>query len=262
MSSIPTEIPDHGLNLPGTLLWEPNSEAAIESDIEKFIGPNRKVGALNIVCIGGHPDDPESGCGGTLAKFAANGHTVHIIYLTRGEAGIKEGVRQTTGEVRSSEALQACQLLKSTALFANQIDGETVADREHCEKFREVLMATKPDIVFTHWPLDTHPDHRNAALLTYDTWQSCSEKFALVYYEVMTGVQTHHFEPNCFIDICTSCEQKRNAIYAHRSQNPDRFYPYHAEMEKQRGQQAGCDRAEAFFVVRERMPKPLLSFSL
>src|SRR5262249_44402788 len=25
---------------------------------------------LNIVCVGAHPDDPESGCGGTLARYA------------------------------------------------------------------------------------------------------------------------------------------------------------------------------------------------
>jgi LmbE family N-acetylglucosaminyl deacetylase len=42
-----------------------------------------------IVCVGGHPDDPESGCGGTLAKFANAGHDVTIIYLTTGEAGIE-----------------------------------------------------------------------------------------------------------------------------------------------------------------------------
>jgi hypothetical protein len=42
---------------------------------------------LSVVCIGGHPDDPESGCGGTLARYAAAGHTVTIVYLTRGERG-------------------------------------------------------------------------------------------------------------------------------------------------------------------------------
>src|SRR6478609_5564597 len=43
---------------------------------------------LRIVCVGGHPDDPESGCGGTLARYASLGHTVAIVYLTRGEAGV------------------------------------------------------------------------------------------------------------------------------------------------------------------------------
>src|SRR5438270_471087 len=43
---------------------------------------------LKAVCVGAHPDDPESGCGGTLARYTAAGHRVTVIYLTRGEAGI------------------------------------------------------------------------------------------------------------------------------------------------------------------------------
>src|SRR5438552_2155959 len=42
---------------------------------------------LTVVCVGGHPDDPESGCGGTLARYAALGHAVTVVYLTRGERG-------------------------------------------------------------------------------------------------------------------------------------------------------------------------------
>src|SRR5712692_10352058 len=47
-----------------------------------------KPGSLSVVCVGAHPDDPESGCGGTLAMYAAQGHRVTVIYLTRGERGI------------------------------------------------------------------------------------------------------------------------------------------------------------------------------
>jgi LmbE family N-acetylglucosaminyl deacetylase len=28
---------------------------------------------LKVVCVGGHPDDPESGCAGTLARHSALG---------------------------------------------------------------------------------------------------------------------------------------------------------------------------------------------
>lgn len=31
---------------------------------------NNKIEKKKIVCVGGHPDDPESGCGGTLAKLS------------------------------------------------------------------------------------------------------------------------------------------------------------------------------------------------
>ena len=41
---------------------------------------NKPSKKMKVVCVGGHPDDPESICGGTLAKFAAAGHDV-TLYL-------------------------------------------------------------------------------------------------------------------------------------------------------------------------------------
>lgn len=218
--------------------------------------------ALNIVCVGAHPDDPETGCGGTLAKLAAQGHHVFIVYLTRGEAGIKHGDCQTTSELRTAEALRASSLLGARAFFANQVDGRTSTEAEPTGEFISLLASLEPDVVFTHWPLDTHRDHRNAAQLAYDAWESSGESFALVYYEVMTGVQTHHFEPNCFVDISSTADLKRSAVFAHVCQNPDRFYPYHAKMEAERGSEAQFSRAEAFVVVREKLPRPCLPFTM
>jgi LmbE family N-acetylglucosaminyl deacetylase len=217
---------------------------------------------LNIVCVGAHPDDPESGCGGTLAKLAADGHRVSIVYLTRGEAGIKNGDCKTTAQLRSAEAVTGAKLLGADAYFADQIDGQTSTEKEAVQGFTNLLASLQPDIVFTHWPLDTHRDHRNAAQLTYEAWESLGESFALVYYEVMTGIQTHHFEPNCFVDISTTSEQKRSAVYAHVCQNPDRFYPYHERMERERASEAQLEKAEAFVVVREKLPKPCLPFTM
>ena len=45
---------------------------------------------LKVVCVGGHPDDPESGCAGTISRYAELGHSVTVIYLTRGERGIRD----------------------------------------------------------------------------------------------------------------------------------------------------------------------------
>lgn len=217
---------------------------------------------LNVVCIGAHPDDPESGCGGTLARLASQGHRVTIVYLTRGEAGLKNADAQTASGLRTAESVRACELLGAQPVFANQIDGQTSTEKERSQQFTALLSALEPDIVFTHWPLDTHRDHRNAAQLAYEAWEAMGESFSLVYYEVMTGVQTHHFEPNCFVDISITAAQKRSAIYAHVCQNPDRFYPYHETMERERGSEARLARAEAFVVVRERLPKPCVPFEM
>ena len=45
---------------------------------------------LKVLVAGGHPDDPESGCAGTIARYTDLGHEVVVVYLTRGEAGIKD----------------------------------------------------------------------------------------------------------------------------------------------------------------------------
>src|SRR4051794_41959947 len=42
-----------------------------------------------VVVVGGHPDDPESGCGGAMARLADSGPEVVALYLTRGGAGVK-----------------------------------------------------------------------------------------------------------------------------------------------------------------------------
>jgi LmbE family N-acetylglucosaminyl deacetylase len=231
-------------------------------NLTQYLRADAACRPLNIVAVGAHPDDPETGCGGTLAKLAAEGHRVSIIYLTRGEAGIRNGDLKSTSALRSAEALNGSALLGARAYFADQMDGQTTTDAPASQQFTSLLASLEPDVVFTHWPLDTHRDHRNAAQLTYEAWESLAETFTLIYYEVMTGIQTHHFEPNCFVDVSATVEQKRSAVYAHVCQNPDRFYPYHAKMEQERGSEAQLERAEAFVVVREKLPKPYLPFTM
>src|SRR5215831_19594901 len=89
-------------------------------------GKNAQLKKMKIVCVGGHPDDPESGCGGTLARYAGLGHTVTIIYLTRGEAGIAGKSHNEAAAIRSSECEAACKILGAKSVFAGQIDGATV----------------------------------------------------------------------------------------------------------------------------------------
>ena len=42
---------------------------------------------MNILAIGAHPDDVETCCGGTLAKYAKLGHKVFTATATNGNVG-------------------------------------------------------------------------------------------------------------------------------------------------------------------------------
>src|SRR5262245_52551754 len=73
---------------------------------------------LKIVCVGGHPDDPESGCAGTLTRYSALGHRVTVIYLTRGERGIRGKALDEAAQIRTAECEAACKIMGAKAVFA------------------------------------------------------------------------------------------------------------------------------------------------
>jgi LmbE family N-acetylglucosaminyl deacetylase len=207
----------------------------------------RPAKVLKVVCVGAHPDDPESGCGGTLARYAAAGHHVTVLYLTRGEAGIKGKSHQEAAAIRSAEAEAACKLLGARPVFVGQIDGATEVSRERAQALRKLLLAEEPDVVFTHWPLDTHPDHQAASLLTLRAYLESPRRFTLYFFEVNSGSQTLGFAPVAYVDITATREKKKAALFAHRSQDGERIYRVHHEvMENFRGRELGVAAAEAF----------------
>jgi LmbE family N-acetylglucosaminyl deacetylase len=202
---------------------------------------------LRVVCVGGHPDDPESGCGGTLARYAALGHAVTVIYLTRGEAGIPGKSHEEAAVIRSAECGAACKILGAKPVFAGQIDGATIVDSKAAESLGRLLSAERPNLVFTQWPIDTHLDHQAASTLTFRAWLSAGRSFELYYYEVDLGSQTMGFHPTDYVDITAVRENKKAALFAHKSQNGEEIYRRHHEMmETFRGREAGTTAAEAF----------------
>lgn len=212
---------------------------------------------LKIVVCGAHPDDPESAAGGTMARCADAGHEIIALYLTRGEAGIRRKSHEQAAAIRTAEAGNACKILNARPLFAGQIDGSTEINAARYDEFHTVLLGEKPDIVFTHWPVDTHRDHRVASLLTYDAFLASGRSFALYYFEVMTGTQTQSFRPTHYVDITQTEPRKRAACFAHASQDPPHFYDLHALMSAFRGQEHGCKHAEAFVHHDQAPPGPL-----
>jgi LmbE family N-acetylglucosaminyl deacetylase len=206
--------------------------------------------SLHIVCVGAHPDDPESGCGGVLAQFANAGHEVTIVYLTRGEAGIAGKSHEEAAAIRTAEARNACRILKANPVFFGQIDGSTVFDGEQISLMETQLKQLEPDLVITHWTVDSHPDHQVAGMLSFQSWLRLKRKFRLAFFEVNAGYQTMQFKPTHYIDISAVADQKKSALYQHVSQDPDEIYHKHHQLMQQfRGRELGGGEAEAFILL-------------
>jgi len=201
---------------------------------------------LKVVCVGGHPDDPESGCAGTLTRYSELGHSVTIIYLTRGERGINGKSLDEAARIRSAECEAACKIMGAKPVFFGQIDGATELNKTHVDAMTKLLSAENPDVVFTHWPIDTHLDHQVASFLTIRAWMALRRP-QLYFFEVNSGSQTEGFLPNTYVDISSLREKKKAALFAHVSQDGEGIWRQHHEViANWRGREAGVSAAEAF----------------
>jgi len=202
---------------------------------------------MKIVVVGAHPDDPETICGGIMALYSTLGHEVVSVYLTRGEAGIEGKSHEESARIRTAEALKACDILKVRPEFIGQIDGNCEITRERYAPLLDFFKKEEPDIILTHWPIDSHRDHRICSILVYDAWLNLGRKSALYYCEAMSGVQSQNFTPTDYIDITSVVKQKHKACFAHVSQEMEETYKdHHGKMELFRGMEFGCEYAEAF----------------
>ena len=204
-------------------------------------------GYKKVLVIGAHPDDPESMCAGTMLKLKAMGAEVVAVYLTSGEAGIVGKTHEQARTIRQAEALKACEVLGVRAVFLTQTDGNAEVNKERYAEMKALIEAEQPDMVITHWPIDSHRDHRVCSILVYDAWRMTGRGFDLYYSEVMTGMQTQNFTPSLWVDITDYRDKKIEAYLCHESQELEgAVKEYHDTMERMRGMECQTKYAEAF----------------
>lgn len=216
-----------------------------------FVSGDDSTKKLKILVCGGHPDDPESGAGGVISLLAKGGHEVVVVYAVTYRTG-RTYFDRPEKEVRREESRAACEILGARPVFFEYAAGEFYADQAAIGKFEGFLKEERPDIVLTHWPVDTHPDHEAMSTLVWRAYQR-QGGWNLYYFEVNAGHQTLAFTPNTYVDIGTVREQKFQALMRHTSQKPDTIWADHHEpMQLRRGKECGLERAEAFHLVEAK----------
>lgn len=200
-----------------------------------------------LVVVGGHPGDAAAACGGTLLAAAARRWRTVSLALNGGEAGVAGTSAAEAASIRKREARRAAELLGCEAVFADQTDGAAELTNARYDAFAAVLRSLEPTLVLTHWPVDTHRDHRAAALLTYDIWQR-DGGFRLAYHEVSPGGQTQNFAPAAFVDVTDHLARKNLACLAHASQDGPAIVAEHERITAFRGLQFAVPHAEAYIV--------------
>ena len=115
---------------------------------------------MNILAVGAHPDDVETMCAGTLAKYAAQGHKVFIATATNGNIGSAHHTMEEIGRIRKQEAANSAAIIGAEYICLDYDDEMFFEiDRETRLKFINLVRHCKADVIFTHNPHDYNPDH-------------------------------------------------------------------------------------------------------
>ncbi|MFH1212937.1 MAG: PIG-L deacetylase family protein [Candidatus Neomarinimicrobiota bacterium] len=162
---------------------------------------------MNILAIGPHPDDIEIGCGASLAKFNAKGHSIYIFIATNGAAGGDPQIRRTEQE-------NSAQIMGVSEIFwGGYNDTDIIVDKNSIASVEKTIHQINPDMILVNYHDDTHQDHRNIAAITSSATRYIRN---VLFYETPT---TQNFMPNIYVDIGAEfLATKLKALRAHASQ--------------------------------------------
>lgn len=161
---------------------------------------------MRILAIGAHPDDIEFGCGGTLIKYARQGHEVFLLVMTDGSGG---------GDVttRRQEQAESARILRVTKMFWGEYPDTAIPlDRPLIQRVEGIIQEVQPDFILVHYLDDTHQDHRHLATATVTATRYARN---VLFYE---GPTSQNFAPSVFVDLDSVLEDKIATLKAHGSQ--------------------------------------------
>ncbi|MGO6905247.1 PIG-L deacetylase family protein, partial [Rhizobium ruizarguesonis] len=115
---------------------------------------------MNILAIGAHFDDVELGCGGALARHAANGDTVYVYVATVSGFSNQYDQSVRSSQVARAEADAAMEILGVHKMFCGEFKTLQIefVDPLNIEILK-LVQDLKIDMVYTHWVGDIHHDH-------------------------------------------------------------------------------------------------------
>lgn len=216
-----------------------------------------------VLVVAAHPDDEVLGCGGTLARHAAEGDAVHVLFLADG-ATSRDDTGAPTADSRMAQARTAGDILglsevTGLALADNQLDRYPLLDI--VRQVEDVVTRVCPDIVYTHHAGDLNVDHRIAHQATLTACRPIpgSTVTRILCFETASSTEWQSpgrdaFKPNVYTDIAPYRQIKARALEAYSDELRP---PPHARSEAAisaretwLGHSVGLDAAEAFEAVR------------
>lgn len=211
-----------------------------------------------VLAVSAHPDDEALGAGGTLAKHAAEGDAVHLLFVTDGASAQYDEPAMV--EEREAAARRCADILGADSVHFNGFPNIRLDSIPHIETnavIEEMISTYEPDVVYTHTPSDVNVDHRSVYESTLVATRPQAGVDRILAYEVPSATEWHPepFAPNVYVDVSEYLDAKVEAFLEYDAEVCE--YP-HPRSERAirarahtRGTEAMVGAAEAFSLVRE-----------
>ncbi len=198
---------------------------------------------MKILCLGSHCDDIEIGCGGTLLRILKEFKNSEVHWVVFSSDPRREEEAKASAKVFLEHAGNSTIMIEK---FRNGYFPYIGAEiKDYFEALKERF---SPDVIFTHYRMDLHQDHRTISELT---WNSFRHHLILEYeipkYDGDFGT------PNFFVPLETStCHNKiKNIVNSFRTQGDKHWFTEELLLSvlRIRGMECGSptDYAEAFY---------------
>lgn len=225
---------------------------------------------MNIaLTVAAHPDDEVLGCGGTMARLAAEGWQVHVLILAEGVTSRAQARERAHHQAELGALSRAAQAaadalgvagVRLLSMPDNRMDGVELLDV--VKQVEEEIARLQPRRIYTHHRDDLNVDHR----VVHDAVAAAARPLPgtcvreVLTFEVPSATEWRlagsgmPFVPSVFVDISGTLERKRRALQAYASEM--RPYPHARSLEavdhlaRWRGASAGMEAAEAFQLAR------------
>lgn len=216
-----------------------------------------------LLVVVAHADDEILGCGGTIARFAAEGVLVHVVFMTNGVSARASATDQDI-VLRNAARDTALSIVGVASYDAfdfpdNRMDSIAILDI--VRPLEHIIQGLRPATVITHHYGDLNVDHR----ATHDaTLTACRPLPGSSVREILAceipsstewaSVHRAPFLPSCYINIARYLPLKQKALYAYQTEMRDAPHARSPEnieaLAKHRGMCIGVHAAEAFMTLR------------
>ena len=197
--------------------------------------------AKKIMFIGAHPDDIELSCAGLILNLKNKAKEVFCVIASWGDYG---GL--VSDRISEQEKSFTCLRIPEYVNLGWP-DTKISVNGENVKKLEEIISEQNPDLIFTHWPEDTHQDHRSVAEMVRSICYRKNKN--LIYFDSNSSL---NFNPNYFESI--NWENKKAILELFKSQINENVYPNILDRagEKARwyGMKSGQPSAEGYKIER------------